>query len=95
VETYDPDDGITAELNDRLAARAAANKISTWFTLWRALFPTDRPEDIPSSGGKISPLVARPVRVYLTDTTDRVRASGREQQERKKTISGQRARIKK
>lgn len=44
--SQDPEDGISAKIEDVLNGRRANTKVDSWKILWQTLFPDDKPEDI-------------------------------------------------
>ncbi|KAK1828961.1 hypothetical protein QBC39DRAFT_374281 [Podospora conica] len=47
ASSQDPEDGISAKIEDVLNGRRANSKVDTWDILWRTLFPKDEDSDIP------------------------------------------------
>ncbi|KAK5651972.1 hypothetical protein OQA88_11515 [Cercophora sp. LCS_1] len=47
--SQDPEDGISAKVEDVLNGRRANTKVDSWKILWQTLFPDDAPEDIRDS----------------------------------------------
>jgi hypothetical protein len=41
IAPRDPEDGITAEIEDALSGRKSTQKVATWNELWRVIFPQD------------------------------------------------------
>lgn len=59
VDTPDPEDGISPQVDSKLRDRRSEKSVTTWDSLWRTLFPGD--ED-PKPEGKQS-RAAMPVRI--------------------------------
>lgn len=50
IARANPEDGITPEIDDVLAKRSTKDKIDTWETLWKCLFPEKVLTCIPPHG---------------------------------------------
>jgi hypothetical protein len=60
--TGDPEDGITAQVEELLNERKAEVKVDTWQSLWKTLFPEDTM--IPEPGTSYIPDLILPLSLW-------------------------------